>query len=41
MDMKVCGPTKMNHNIIIHFVCYVAGKLTVTTTVPMRNLELS
>ena len=31
----------MNHNIIMHFVCYAAGKLTITTTVSVRNLELS
>jgi hypothetical protein len=41
IDVKVGGPTKMNHNIIMHFLCYSARKLTVTTTVPMRNLELS
>jgi len=41
IDMKVGGPAKMNHNIIMHFGCYAAEKLTVTTTVPMRILELS
>jgi hypothetical protein len=41
VDVNVGRPTKINHNIIIHFVCYAAGKLTVTTTVPIGNIELS
>jgi hypothetical protein len=40
IDMKVGGPTKMNHNIIMNFVFYAPEKLTVTTSVPLQILRV-